>query len=262
MEDNLREVKTTTLTNEVLEVNFSIDVAGEIVPCVIWAPSDSAMCKTLIVMGHGGSQHKKTQAILDRAMRYAVAFGWSSIAIDAPNHGDRITREEAEAQLQKTQRRIRGGDTSSSLSPSDKIAFLDKLAAQAVPEWRSAIDTAIAHFVPGTKSIAYWGVSQGTSIGVPLLAEDQRFKCAVLGLAQLHPEHIALRHAAERISIPLRFAFQWDDPIREREYGIELFNAFASNEKSMHINPGGHTDIPETESESWDLFFRRYLELG
>ena len=118
----------------------------------------------------------------------------------------------------------------------------------------------LSNFSPSVDSVGYWGVSQGTWIGVPLLAEEKRFQCAVLGLAHLHPEHDTFRSAAKRITIPLRFSFQWDDPIRNREYGIALFNAFGSSEKSMHINPGGHTEIPPTEIESWDTFFQRHLK--
>jgi hypothetical protein len=81
----------------------------------------------------------------------------------------------------------------------------------------------------------------------------------VLGLAHLHPDHVAFQRAAQSITVPLRFAFQWDDPIRSRDYGIALFTAFGSADKSMHINPGGHTDIPATEVESWDAFFQRHL---
>ena len=113
----------------------------------------------------------------------------------------------------------------------------------------------IARTIP----IGYWGVSQGSSIGIPLLAVDHRFTCAVLGLAHLHPNHNRLRVAAQHDTIPLRFAFQWDDPIRERAYGLALFDAFGSSEKSMHINLGGHAEIPAPEVASWDVFFQRYL---
>lgn len=102
-------------------------------------------------------------------------------------------------------------------------------------------------------------MSQGTWIGVPLLAAETRFTCAVLGLSQLDPDHSEFRTAAERIRIPLRFAFQWDDAVRSRQYGIDLFNAFGSSDKSMHINPGGHTEIPASEVNSWDDFFLRHL---
>ena len=251
--------KMTQLENDICEVEFSIDVAGEDVPCVIWKPRDSVKSRVMIAMGHGGSQHKKTQSIRDRAIRYAATFGWTSLAIDAPKHGDRITPAEAEAESRKTQSRIRGDVTAPSLSAGDKIAFLDKLATQAVTEWQAALDTSIVFFATDVDSVAYWGISQGTWIGVPLLAKDQRFKCAVFGLAQLHPDHVAFKNAAARITVPLRFAFQWDDTIRSREYGLALFNAFGSSDKSMHINPGGHTEIPTAEIASWDLFFQHHL---
>lgn len=251
---------TTYLENDVLELEFTLEVADEIIPCVIWKPSVSSESRTLIAMGHGGSQHKKTQTIRDRAIRYATSFGWTSLAIDAPRHGDRIPRAEAEVERLKTERRLQGDVNAPSLSSSEKITFLDRLAAQAVPEWQAALDTTLAFFARAVTSIGYWGISQGTWIGVPLLAEEKRFQCAVLGLAHLHPDHVALRCAAQRITVPLRFAFQWDDPIRSRDYGIALFNAFRSSDKSMHINPGGHTAIPASEAESWDAFFQRHLD--
>ena len=247
------------LENEVVQIEFSVEVAGEAVPCVIWKPSASSEPRTLIAMGHGGAQHKKARDIRDRAIRYARLFGWTSLAIDAPNHGDRIPHEAAEAERLKTERRIRGDVNAPSLSSGEKIAFLDRLAAQAVPEWQAALTTTRASFAPAVDSVGYWGISQGTWIGVPLLAEEKRFTCAVLGLSHVHPDHGAFRRAAQRITVPLRFAFQWDDPIRSRDYGIALFDAFGSSDKSMHINPGGHTEIPATEVESWDAFFQRHV---
>ncbi len=256
---SVNTITTTELENNVLQIDFSVEVSGEIVPGVVWNPSPLHKPRTLIAFGHGGSQHKKAQSIRDRAIHYATRFGWASLAIDAPGHGDRITREEAEAERLKTERRLRGDLNAPSLSAAEKIAFLDALAAQAVPEWQAALDAALEHFAPTVDSLGYWGVSQGTWIGVPLLAKEKRFQCAVLGLAHLHPDHEALQRAAQQITVPLRFVFQWDDPIRNRDYGVALFTAFGSADKSMHINPGGHTDIPVTESESWDVFFQRHL---
>ena len=58
--------------------------------------------------------------------------------------------------------------------------------------------------------------------------------------------------AAKKITIPLQFVFQWEDAVAPRETGIALFNAFGSKEKTMHINPGGHMDIPEFERIDWE----------
>lgn len=198
--------------------------------------------------------------IRNRAIHFVRDFGWASLAIDAPGHGDRISCEEAAAERLKAQARVRGDADAPSMSPEDKIRYLDTLAAQAVPEWQAALDATLGTEVLGDiEAIAYLGVSMGTWIGVPLLAADTRFRCAVLGLSQLHPDHCEFRKAAERIAIPLRFAFQWDDLIRSRKYGIDLFNTFGSSDKSMHINPGGHAEIPSAESNSWDDFFQRHL---
>jgi len=231
----------------VVQHDFDICVAGEMVPGVLWTPD-------------GGSQHKKNTNIRTRAIRYAKDFGWATLAIDAPKHGDRIGPKEAEFERARTMARVQGKPIVPSLNVSEKIKYLDELTAQAVPEWQAALDivfesTIIGKHVP----VAYWGVSQGSSIGIPLLATDKRFCCAVLGLAHLHPKHISLGLAAKKITIPIRFVFQWDDAIRDRNYGLALFDAFGSREKSMHINSGGHGEIPASEADSWDQFFLTHL---
>lgn len=244
----------------VVQREFDITVAGEVVPCVLWMPDAPNTAQALIAMGHGGSQHKKSLNIQKRAIRYARDFSWATLAIDAPKHGDRISPEEAALERAKTQARVNGEPNAPAMSVEGKIRFLDALAEQAVPEWQVALDVLLEiKIMEHIRSIGYWGVSQGSTIGIPLLAADKRFTCAVLGLAQLHPKHARLREAAQQITIPLRFAFQWDDPIRERQYGLALFDAFGSQEKSMHINPGGHIEIPADEDASWDHFFARHL---
>ncbi|MGZ6022345.1 MAG: alpha/beta hydrolase, partial [Rhizomicrobium sp.] len=69
----------------------------------------------------------------------------------------------------------------------------------------------------------------------------------------------ALEQAANAITIPVEFVFQWEDAVAPRETGIALFNAFASKEKTMHINPGGHVEIPNFEGASWQSFYVRHL---
>ena len=244
----------------VVQREFDVDVAGETVPCVLCTPASPIAPRALIAMGHGGSQHKTCESIYRRAIRYAKLFSWATLAIDAPKHGERISPEEAALERAKTLARVRGDPNAPAMSIKDKINYLDALASQAVPEWKAALDAVLdSNTISNETPMAYWGVSMGSSIGIPLLAADKRFKCAVLGLAHLHPDHTTLRLAAQQITIPLRFAFQWHDPIRERAYGLALFDAFGSQEKSMHINPGGHLEIPASEQASWDHFFERHL---
>ena len=80
----------------VTERLFELTVAGERVPAVIWSPEGAKGSRPLVLMGHGGSQHKKIGTLAARARQYAQRLGYATLAIDAPGHGDRISREQAE----------------------------------------------------------------------------------------------------------------------------------------------------------------------
>src|ERR1700756_932691 len=88
--------------------SFEVTVAGEAVPAVIWAPEGAKGPRPLVLMGHGGSQHKKTPTLSARARCYARHLVYAVLAIDAPGHGDRISREQAEALAQDVGARVRG----------------------------------------------------------------------------------------------------------------------------------------------------------
>jgi hypothetical protein len=64
---------------------------------------------------------------------------------------------------------------------------------------------------------------------------------------------------ARRIKIPLLFVLQWNDELFKREAGFALFEAFGSEEKTLHSSPGPHTGIPLREREDWATFWRRHL---
>ncbi len=52
---------------------------------------------------------------------------------------------------------------------------------------------------------------------------------------------------------------QWDDEHIPREAGLALFDAFASKEKSLHVNSGKHKELPRFEADSAVRFFARHL---
>ena len=238
--------------------SFVVEVAGERVPAVIWAPEGARGPRPLVLMGHGGSQHKKTPGIRTRAREYALKLGYATLAIDAPGHGDRISREEAAALMRETGARVTGR-APSAWTP-ERLKLMAGRTARAVPEWNAALAMAEGfEFVGAGGPVGYWGVSMGTAIGVPFVAQCPRIACAVLGLAGLRPGAAEFEAAARKISCPVEFVFQWDDAVASREHGIGLFEALGSVEKTMHINPGGHMDIPAFESPSWERFFARHL---
>ena len=61
------EFKKEKIVDGVAQRDFDIEVAGETVPCVVWSMADAEGPRPLILMGHGGSQHKKTLGIRSRA---------------------------------------------------------------------------------------------------------------------------------------------------------------------------------------------------
>ncbi|SCD75996.1 hypothetical protein GA0115245_118733 [Streptomyces sp. di188] len=65
--------------------------------------------------------------------------------------------------------------------------------------------------------------------------------------------------AASRITVPVRFLVQWDDERVPREQSLALYDALASEQKSLHANPGGHGELPPSELDDTLSFFTRYL---
>jgi len=201
-------------------------VLGDI-PGAIWVPDGPAKDLPLVLLGHGGGQHKKSPGLVARARRYVTTCGFAVAAIDAPGHGDRPRAEQN----------------------SD-------LAAQAISEWRDILDAVQKlDWVDADGPVGYWGVSMGTALGLPFVATEPRIKAAIFGLVGRQ----ALADAAARITIPVEFLLQWDDELVPRESGLALFDAFASREKTLHANPGGHADVPLFEVDSSERFFTRHL---
>jgi pimeloyl-ACP methyl ester carboxylesterase len=241
----------------VTERLFDLTVAGERVPAVVWSPEGARGPRPLVLMGHGGSQHKKIGSLATRAKGYARKFGYATLAIDAPGHGDRITREEAMALSREVGARVAG--LTKAPMDSERLRQMAGRSRQAIPEWQAALDAVQTFDFVGVGEVGYWGVSMGTAIGVPFVAAEPRIACAVFGLAGLREGVAGMAEAAGAITIPVEFVFQWEDAVAPREAGIALFNAFTSKEKTMHINPGPHIDIPVFEGASWEAFFVRHL---
>ena len=52
---------------------------------------------------------------------------------------------------------------------------------------------------------------------------------------------------------------QWDDEGDDRQMALDLFDAFASTEKTLYANMGGHTGIPPFAGDDAARFFARHL---
>lgn len=179
-------ISTETAEQGVTERRFDLEVDTGVVPGILWEPSDALAAGTTrptILIGHGGTQHKRVENVLRLARTFVRHLGVSVVAIDAPGHGDRVTPEP-------------------------------------------------------------------------------RVTAAVLGLAGASPDRPGAERflaAAQALTIPLLSLFQANDELMTFESGIDLWKAFGSKEKTLHVNPGGHVQMPPFEREAAEHFFRRHL---
>jgi dienelactone hydrolase len=221
------------------------------VPGVLWTPEGATGARPLIVLGHGGGQHKKAPAIVARARRLTAECGFAVVAADVPGHGDRPRHEEYDQIATRNQARVAAGEDVAPLLAS----FHALVARQTVPEWRAVLDAVAQLGYVGTGPVGYWGVSLGCGLGVPFVAAEPRVRAAVLGLGGA----LAVAEAAARITVPVEFLVQWDDERVPREQSLALFDALGSADKTLHASPGKHGDLPGSETDGSLRFFARHL---
>jgi dienelactone hydrolase len=242
----MRFTSQTTLDG-VTEQLFTLDG----IPGVLWTPEGAPGIRPLIVMGHGGGQHKKAPAIVARARRFAAEGGFAVVSADVPNHGERQKDAEFDRIASENQARVAAGEDAAAL-----VAALHALVAgQVVAEWQAVLTAVQQLSQVGAGPVGYWGVSMGGGLGVPFVAAEPRVHAAVLGLAGSP----GLAGTAARIAVPVQFLVQWDDERIPRGQSLAVFDALGSAEKTLHANPGKHGDLPWFETGSALRFFARHL---
>lgn len=243
----------------VTEQRFDLQVGEDVVPGIVWKPEVDAGPRPTILIGHGGTQHKRAPNVLGLARRFVRHLGYAAGALDAPGHGERVTDQAAADEARSNlERRIVAGRSGTpspmEMSGEQARAWADRTRG-GVADWKALLDEL------GEGPFGYWGLSMGTAIGLPFVSAEPRIAAAVLGLAGVRnrPDADAFERAAQKLSVPVLFLFQWDDELMTRESGIALFEAIGSREKTMHINPGGHVGVPLFERDAAESFFLRHL---
>jgi dienelactone hydrolase len=131
------------------------------------------------------------------------------------------------------------------------------LAERHVPEWQATLDALQSLPEIGPEApIGYGGMTLASAIGLPLMAIEPRIAAAVVGGVFVYD---ALTEAARQITIPIQFLLPWDDEEIHRQTGLNLFDAFASKEKTLHANTGSHHQVPWFEVEDSARFYLRHL---
>lgn len=243
------------LDDGVLERAFTL---GEI-PGILWtpgsasgSPSTSAPAPLILIGLPPLGLPQVYSRVAARARYYAAEYGFAAATIELPGSGDRprlAALEQARADLRRA---MQAGEPI-----GDEIVgpLVLPLVDRAVPELQAALDALLE--LPGIGGpVAYEGGV--ISIGVRLAAVDPRIAAACLFAGSFVPA--AVFEEARRVTVPLQVLLQWDDEGNDRQAALDLFDAFGSQEKTLHANLGGHTGVPHFELDAAARFFTRHLK--
>src|SRR5690349_2454424 len=104
------DVINETVEKGVVERRFDLKAGNEVVPGIMWLPENASGPRPVVLIGHGGTQHKRAPNVLGLARRYVRHLGYAAVALDAPDHGDRITDQAAaDEQRRNLEARIQSG---------------------------------------------------------------------------------------------------------------------------------------------------------
>ncbi|MCX5192908.1 alpha/beta hydrolase [Streptomyces sp. NBC_00249] len=240
----MRFTSERRLDDGVLEREFTL---AEI-PGTLWTP-ESAAPAPLILMAHNNGLPQRDPRLMARA-RQSAASGYAVATIDAAGCGDRprsAADEQARADLRRA---MRAGE------PVDEIfeSFIGPLVEKAVPDWRTTLDAVLS--LPGIGGPV--GYSGWTAVGIRLAVAEPRIAAAGFFAGGYVPR--AQREEARRVTVPLLFLLQWDDEGNPRQRALDLFDAFGTEEKTLHANLGGQSGTPWFEVEDGNRFYDRHLK--
>lgn len=230
------------------ERGFEVAREGHSIPGLAWHPQSMQGPSPIVLMGHGGSGHKRSAKMLAMARIFAGVYGWWAVAIDGPVHG------------------ARGGVGDASDPAYRQMWQRPGVVESMVADWRAVLDALAASNEIDTARVGYWGVSMGTMFGLPFVANEPRIKAAVLGKAGMRGASVVrsgidahFKVHAPKVKIPLLFTMQWDDERFDRDGQLELFDMLGAANKRLHAYPGLHSlDGPDGLQVSAE-FLRRYL---
>jgi dienelactone hydrolase len=237
----------------VSERRFDLERESGIVPGILWTPTEHDRPLPLVLMGHGGSGHKRADRQLMLGRRFASVSQVAAAAIDGPFHGDRVPETLDRQQYQAM------------------VAAMgvDKVTDGMVDDWRASLDALSQLEAIDVDRIAYIGFSMGTRFGLPYVAAaGDRLRCAALGkngMRQASSMTAAAAMAprferdAPQIKVPVLFHLQWDDELFPRDGQFELFDLIGTRDKRLLAFPGPHGTATPEAVDAWCAFVTHHL---
>lgn len=202
----------------------------------LWLPDSPRPDVPLVLFGHGASGDRYQPPIPELAQRFVDELQCPVLSLDGPVHG---LRGVAPVGLEAVLVYLKGSEA----------------VADMVDDWHYAIDLALSRDEIGPRQLAYFGLSMGSTFGLPLLAERDDVIVSTLGLlgttGALPAPMDLMRHtfldAARRITHPVFYLMQMEDEFVDHNGYLELFDAIASQDKRLHASPGRHAEVPPEE---------------
>ena len=227
------------MADRVIETTVPVETESGPLNCVVWSPNGEPLQRPLVLLGHGGSGHKKSPYLVWFAMRLVTDYNFVAAAIDhLPQPGDR------------------GGvsDIRTSVDWTGSSETFDEAIDSIVDYWQATIRTLVNRIEVDETKIGYWGYSGGTLMGIPLLAKTPGISAAALGkwgleakpeLTEIFDEEfpiVAARHKrdASGLKCPIHYLINMDDNLFTQCGQIELFNRLGSYRKALWAEPGDH----------------------
>lgn len=231
-----------------IERAFTVDRSGSTIPGIFWHASEATGPAPLVLMGHGGSGHKRNERMVMLGQMFGEVYGWCAASIDGPVHGDRGPVTDAG-----------NPEYAAMWQRGDPVGDM-------IADWKAVLDALMGLEQVDPERIGYWGVSMGTMFGLPFVASDPRVRAAVLGKAGMTGASVTRSNIAphfERyaplVQQPVLFTMQWDDERFERGGQLDLYDRIGAADKRLQAFPGLHADNGPEAFESQAAFLNRYL---